>query len=131
MAAAKRALGWDPDKQFYVPDEALAHWRRCVERGDELVADWKLRFDAYAEAHPDLAEDFNRLVRRDVETFEKTCAAVDPEAFEPDRWSGDLAKQLPRFAFFPFGGGPRVCIGNAFAMMEAVLLLVTIARKAR
>lgn len=55
----------------------------------------------------------------------------NPERFEPERWTDDFVKQLPRSAYLPFGGGPRVCIGNAFAMMEAVLLLVTIARKVR
>jgi len=51
----------------------------------------------------------------------------DPERFDPDRWLGGLAKQLPRFAYFPFGGGPRVCIGAGFAMTEAILLLASIA----
>jgi cytochrome P450 len=55
----------------------------------------------------------------------------DPERFNPDRWNGDFAKTLPTFAYVPFGGGPRRCIGNSFAMMEAVLLLATIARKFR
>jgi cytochrome P450 len=53
----------------------------------------------------------------------------DPLAFRPERWENDLAKRLPRFAFLPFGGGPRVCIGNAFAMMEAVLILVSVLRR--
>src|SRR5207249_89081 len=52
----------------------------------------------------------------------------DPEAFLPDRWADGLAKRLPRYAYCPFGGGPRTCIGSGFAMMEAVLLLATIAR---
>lgn len=55
----------------------------------------------------------------------------NPEAFEPERWRGDLDRKIPKFAYFPFGGGPRVCIGNAFAMMEAVLLLVTMMRSVR
>ena len=54
-----------------------------------------------------------------------------PERFDPDRWAGDLAKSLPRFAYFPFGGGPRQCIGNTFATMETVLCLATIAREWR
>jgi transketolase len=62
----KEAYGWDPDKHFYVPDAALAHFRRCVERGDELVAEWKQMFDEYAEAHPEQAQEFNRLVRREL-----------------------------------------------------------------
>jgi cytochrome P450 len=56
---------------------------------------------------------------------------VDPESFNPERWRGDAQSKLPRFAYFPFGGGPRQCIGASFAMMEAVLLLATIARKFR
>jgi cytochrome P450 len=48
-----------------------------------------------------------------------------------NRWQDDLLKRLPRFAYFPFGGGPRQCIGNTFALMEAALVLATIARKFR
>jgi cytochrome P450 len=54
-----------------------------------------------------------------------------PEKFQPERWEGDLLKRLPRFAYFPFGGGPRQCIGNSFALMEAALILATIAQKFR
>ena len=55
----------------------------------------------------------------------------DPERFDPNRWNaGDpRSTSLPRFAYFPFGGGPRVCVGAGFALMEAVLLLATIAQK--
>jgi cytochrome P450 len=56
---------------------------------------------------------------------------TEPERFDPDRWDGDLQKRLPKFAFYPFGGGPRVCIGNAFAMMEATLVTATIAQRFR
>ena len=54
---------------------------------------------------------------------------VDPEKFDPDRWLAERLQKLPRFAYFPFGGGPRQCIGSAFAMMEATLLLATIAQR--
>ena len=53
----------------------------------------------------------------------------DPLEFNPERWSDGLADRLPRHAYMPFGGGPRICIGNSFAMMEATLLLATIARR--
>ncbi|CAN5629970.1 cytochrome P450 [soil metagenome] len=65
------------------------------------------------------------VVHRDPRWFD------DPEAFRPGRWSGDLARRIPRYAYFPFGGGPRVCIGNQFALMESALLLATIARRFR
>lgn len=55
----------------------------------------------------------------------------DPERFDPSRWAPERAQKLPRFAYFPFGGGPRQCIGNSFAMMEATLLLATIAQRFR
>ena len=50
----------------------------------------------------------------------------EPDAFKPERWLEASMAQLPRFAYFPFGGGPRVCIGNHFAMMEATLALATV-----
>ncbi|MFC7198761.1 cytochrome P450 [Halospeciosus flavus] len=53
----------------------------------------------------------------------------DPETFRPERWTDDFEKSLPKFAYFPFGGGPRRCIGDRFAMLEARLVLATIARE--
>ncbi len=52
----------------------------------------------------------------------------EPEQFRPERWSGGLLRRLPRHAYFPFGGGPRICVGNHFAMMEAILVLAAVAR---
>lgn len=53
---------------------------------------------------------------------------AEPEVFNPERWANDLEKQLPRGVYFPFGDGPRICIGKSFALMEAVLILATIAQ---
>jgi len=53
----------------------------------------------------------------------------DPEKFDPERFSEDVRKQRHRVAHFPFGNGPRVCIGEAFARMEAMLVLAVIAQK--
>ena len=55
----------------------------------------------------------------------------NPEAFLPERWKSEAIKQLPKYAYFPFGGGPRLCIGNSFAMMEACLVLATLAQRCR
>jgi cytochrome P450 len=55
----------------------------------------------------------------------------EPESFRPERWLNGETKDLPKFAYFPFGGGARICIGNQFAMMEAILCLSTIARRFR
>jgi cytochrome P450 len=53
----------------------------------------------------------------------------DPQSFRPERWLDHSLDGNPKFAYFPFGGGPRVCVGNHFAMMEAVLVLATIAQR--
>jgi len=65
------------------------------------------------------------LLHRDTRWFE------NPLEFRPERWADGLADRLPRHVYMPFGGGPRVCIGNSFAMMESVLILATIARRYR
>lgn len=65
------------------------------------------------------------IVQRDPRWFE------EPEAFRPERWEDERVRRNPRYAYFPFGGGPRQCIGNGFAMMEACLLLAAIAQRFR
>ncbi|MCP3143512.1 cytochrome P450 [Pyxidicoccus xibeiensis] len=54
-----------------------------------------------------------------------------PEKFDPDRFLPEHERERPRFTFFPFGGGPRQCIGNQFAMMELVLVLATLLQRVR
>jgi cytochrome P450 len=65
------------------------------------------------------------VVHRDPRFFD------NPDEFRPERWAADKAKHLPKYAYFPFGAGPRVCIGNTFAMMETCLIVATIARNWR
>src|SRR5687767_2394828 len=55
----------------------------------------------------------------------------DPERFDPERFAPDRHTDRPKFAYFPFGGGPRVCIGEQFAWMEGVLAIATIAQRWR
>ena len=54
----------------------------------------------------------------------------EPDLFDPDRFTPEREKQLARYTFIPFGAGPRICIGNHFAMMEGHLLLATLAQRA-
>ncbi len=63
------------------------------------------------------------LVHRDARWFD------DPLRFNPDRWQGDFAQRLPKYAYFPFGGGPRLCIGATFALFEAPLILAMMAER--
>ncbi len=55
----------------------------------------------------------------------------DPERFDPERWTPERERALPKYAYMPFGGGPRVCIGNGFALMEAHLIVAAVARRCR
>jgi cytochrome P450 len=55
----------------------------------------------------------------------------NPDSFIPERFENNFVKTIPAYAYFPFGGGPRVCIGNHFALMEAVLVLVTLVQRFR
>ncbi|HMB90578.1 MAG TPA: cytochrome P450 [Rhodothermales bacterium] len=65
------------------------------------------------------------VIHRDARFFE------DPERFDPDRWSPERKKAISKFAYFPFGIGPRVCIGERFAWMEATVVLALLARRWR
>ncbi|MBA2644614.1 MAG: transketolase [Solirubrobacterales bacterium] len=57
----KQAYGWPSEEPFFVPDEALAHFRRCVDRGERLESEWRQRFEVYRGAHPELAAEFDRI----------------------------------------------------------------------
>jgi cytochrome P450 len=63
------------------------------------------------------------IVQRDARFYR------DPERFDPDRWTPEFKAALPPFAYFPFGGGPRRCIGESFAWMELILIVATIAQR--
>ena len=63
------------------------------------------------------------VVHRDSRYFDQ------PEEFLPERWTPEFMRQLPRYAYFPFGGGPRVCIGQDFAIMEAMLVIATMLQR--
>jgi cytochrome P450 len=65
------------------------------------------------------------ILHRDARFFE------EPERFLPERWRGGLEQRLPPGAYFPFGDGPRRCIGQGFAMLESALVIAAIAQKYR
>ena len=73
----KEAYGWDPDKHFYVPEEALAHFRQSCERGREFEAEWQQRFDAYRDVFPEQAAQLEMIEAGGM----------------PDGWDADV----PRF----------------------------------
>lgn len=68
---------------------------------------------------------FQWVTQRDARFFDR------PDDFVPERWTSDFEESLPKYAYFPFGGGPRACIGASFAMMEIILVLATIGQRFR
>ena len=58
----KEKMGWPSLEPFYVPEEALEHFRRCIERGEHLEEDWRQRFAAYAQDNPEPAQEYERLI---------------------------------------------------------------------
>jgi cytochrome P450 len=66
---------------------------------------------------------FQWVTQRDPRFFE------EPNRFYPERWTDEFVNNLPKYAYFPFGGGPRFCIGSSFAMMEIILILATIGQQ--
>jgi transketolase len=85
VAATKRAYGWDPDKKFFVPEEALRNFRQAVEKGKKEEAEWNTLFEAYGKAHPDLAATFRNAAARRLpgnwaEIWEGSVPKFDPAA---------------------------------------------------
>ena len=90
--------------------------RRAI--GDYTIGDYHVRPRSIVFMSP-------YVMHRDVRFY------PDAERFNPDRWTADFEAALPKFAYFPFGGGARQCIGEQFAWMEGVLVLATIAQRWR
>jgi transketolase len=84
VAATKKFFGFPEDQSFYVPEEALANWRKAGERGAKLEAKWNELFIAYAEANPELAAEFERTQKGELKAgWEKAIpsfAAGKPQA---------------------------------------------------
>ena len=112
LAYTRRVL--DETMRLYPPAWIIA--RRAM--ADDEILGWRVPADTFVLMSP-------FVTHRSPAFFE------NPEGFDPDRFLPERAAALPRFAYFPFGGGPRLCIGNAFALLEATLVLATLARRVR
>jgi transketolase len=97
----KQAYGWDPDKEFYIPDEALAHFRQALDRGARWEAEWKERLEAYAQAYPAEAEQFRRALSGEL----------------PDGWE----EALPVFPADAKGMATRAASGQVLNTLAPVI----------
>lgn len=107
-AVVKEALRLYPPA-YVIGREAVAD---CVVGGYDVPARATVYFSPW-------------VLHRDARYF------PHPEAFRPERWQDGSTAKLPKYVYIPFGGGPRICVGERFAMMEGVLVLATILRRCR
>jgi transketolase len=97
----KEAYGWDPDKEFYIPDAVLAHFRQAVEQGTELNDDWRQRLDAYAKKHAGEAKQLRQALSGEL----------------PDGWE----EVLPTFPADGKGMATRAASGQVLNALAPVL----------
>src|SRR5262245_2243910 len=88
----KRNLDWPVEPSFYIPQEVLSHFRRAVDRGRESEAEWKLKFSAYENEHPELAHELQRLIEGEL----------------PEGWDA----KIPQFPFDAKGMATRIAGGK-------------------
>jgi cytochrome P450 len=128
----ERALGGRPPTMADLPQlpytdmivrEALRLYPPAPGVARQPIED--VRIGGYAVAKGSLVMVNSYALHRDARFFEH------PDRFDPERFAGKWEDRIPRYAYLPFGGGPRVCIGNGFAMMEARLILATVAQRCR
>ncbi|MDR3773442.1 MAG: transketolase [Terracidiphilus sp.] len=106
VAATKKFFGFPEDQSFYLPDEAVANWRKAVERGVAFEADWKTRFASYAAANPALAAEFERTQKGELKAgWEKAIPSFAPGKPQATRNAGGaimnaIAEVVPEL----FGG---------------------------
>jgi transketolase len=97
----KEAYGWDPDKTFYIPDEALAKFRQCVDNGESWQSEWRSRVEAYTAAYPAEAAQFRRSLAGEL----------------PEGWED----ALPVFPADPKGMATRAASGKTLNALAPVI----------
>src|SRR5262249_3129174 len=75
---AKQNLGWPSDEPFFVPGEALSHFRKAIDRGAEFEAEWEAKFERYAKAHPELASQWKQWSNGQLPEGWQTAMPVFP-----------------------------------------------------
>jgi transketolase len=116
----KQALGWDPERSFSVPEDALRHFRAALVRGRQAQAEWQDRFDAYARAFPDLAEDWERTLRGEPPEGWDDLPRFGPADAQATRQAGGkalnaIAKRVP----FLVGGDADLSVSTSTAIKDA------------
>jgi transketolase len=117
----KQRFGWDPEKHFHLPEEALAHFRTAVDKGAKAEAEWQGRFDAWAKAFPELAAEWKTALAGDLPAgWDAELPVFTPKDKMATRKSGGkviaaVAKKVPYF----FGGDADLSVSTLTELPEA------------
>jgi transketolase len=99
----KKALGWDPERSFHLPEKAVAHFREAIDRGRGLQREWDDRFQRYSAAHPDLARDWKQALAGELpEGWDADLPSFGPDDAQATRQASGkalnaIAKRVPSF----------------------------------
>jgi transketolase len=107
VALTKQALGWPLDPLFYVPEQALQHFREAVEKGRQAEAAWDSKFAEYAKAFPDLAKEFQRGIRGELPQgwdVDMPSFQADPKGMATRAASGKILNAIDRKLPWLIGG---------------------------
>jgi transketolase len=118
VALAKKNLGWDPERFFFVPDEAAKHFRLALERGQRTQEEWQGRFDAYARAHPDLAREWRQAISGELpEGFDRDLPTFGPADAQATRQaSGKVLNLLAARVPSLLGGDADLSVSTSTAL---------------
>ncbi len=117
--ATKKALGFPEDKTFYIPEEALKHFRKAVKKGEELEREWNKMFEEYKKTYPELAKEFEMFVEgklpegwdKELPVFTDTSKSVATRSASGEVIN-HLADKLPNF----IGGSADLASSNKVVM---------------
>jgi transketolase len=116
VRAAKEFYGWDPDKHFYVPDEALSHFREACQKGAEAESEWNERFDAYRDEHGDKAQLFETMMAGRLpggwDADRPTFAPADTKPMATRKASGAAIQWVAKGVPFLIGGSADLSTSN-------------------
>jgi transketolase len=121
VALTKKTLGWDPERTFYVPEPALAHFRATIDRGQQAQAEWQKRFGAYATAFPDLAAEWQRTMRGELpEGWDAELPMFGPADAQATRQAGGKAlNAIAKRVSGVIGGDADLSVSTTTALKDA------------
>ncbi len=117
----KEALGMDPDRQFFLPEEVVSHFRTAIERGQRAQTDWDQRFTEYAHAYPDLAAEWQRTMRGELpQGWDAGIPVFGPADAQATRQAGGkvmnaIARHVPAF----MGGDADLSVSTGTSLKGA------------